>query len=308
MYSRATSICSIAALLAICEVRSVFFYADAPPERFGRARELVRAALESAPDRAESHIAAGHLLLHLGNPVRAARHFREAIAHAPHVAEAHEHLGRMLVEAGFLEVGLARLDDALAIAPHLGAAKWDVARAYALFGRWDDCDRVVAELVASGSDRWVARARLAWWRGDRERMAGVLAERTRPMRGDIPQAIAVMLGAMIDGTWRAHRDAIVANAIRPSASHRRRAFDLQIAAEAAGFFEDAELCAELVGRVVATGAYDRPWVERCPVLDPARGLPMFDDARDRIVRRAEAILDAMYGDVEDTEMPETAVL
>src|SRR5262249_54411869 len=83
----------VAALLAICEVRSVFFYSDASTERLGRARELVRAALATAPDRAESQVAAGHLLLHLGNSVRAARHFREAIARAPHVAEAHENLG-----------------------------------------------------------------------------------------------------------------------------------------------------------------------------------------------------------------------
>jgi tetratricopeptide (TPR) repeat protein len=298
----------IAALLAICEVRSVFFYADAPPERLARARELVRAALETAPDRAESHVAAGHLLLHVGNPVRAARHFREAIARAPHVAEAHEHLGRMLVEAGFLEVGCARLDDALAIAPHVGGGRWDVARAYALEGRWDDSDRLVAELVAEGADRWVARARLAWWRGDLDRMARVKAERTGPLRGDLPQTIATLLDAMLGGTWQAHREEILANAMRPSASHRRRAFDLQLAAEAAGFFGEAELCADLITRFVATGAYDRPWIDRCPVLEIARGLPVVVDGRAHVQRRADAILDAMYGDVDDTEMPETAVL
>ena len=78
----------------------------------------------------------------------------------------------MLVEAGFLDEGYARLEDAFAIAPVLSSARWDIARAFALLGRWDDADRLARELAESGVDRPLGRLRFAWWRRDSSLNAG----------------------------------------------------------------------------------------------------------------------------------------
>ena len=246
-------------------------------------------------------------MLHAGNATSAARHFRAAIARAPHLAEGHEALGRMLLEAGFLDIGLARLDDALAIAPSLGAARWDVARAWALLGRWDAADRVMADLVAPDLNRWVPRARLAWWRHDLDSLAAIVAVHgARP--GTLPRTVSDLAGAILTGTWSTRRDAIVATAIAPTVSKRRQAFGLQLAAEVAGYFGDRATCLDLIARVTDTGAFDVPWLDSCPALASVRDAPELADARARMERRAAAILDAMYGNLgSDDGAPETVV-
>ncbi len=128
------------------------------------------------------------------------------------------------------------------------------------------------------------------------------------LAGDIPAAIAMILDTMVDGQWQARRESILATAHVPSASHRRRAFNLQLAAEAAGFFGDVTTCVALIGETADAGAFDLPWIDRCPVLELVRDSPAIAGARARIAHRAHAILDALYGDVEDTALPETAVL
>ncbi|HSD88213.1 MAG TPA: protein kinase, partial [Kofleriaceae bacterium] len=294
----------ITSALAICEVRAAFFLGDLSPARLIRARGHVRVALATAPDRADSHVAAGHLMLHVGRPTRAAQHFREAIALAPQLAEAHEHLGRMLLEAGFEEAGLARIGHALAISPELGTARWDVARSFALAGRWDDCDRLVAELVASRADRWLVRLRFAWWRRDKAALARIVGEAGHTLSG-IALAAFEITKAMLDDAWRERREALLEATLAPTANMRRRAFNAQLAAEAAGYFGDLETCVSMIDRAANAGAFDRPWLERCPLLDAARGVGV---ARVLVARRADSILDALYGDYDGAEEPETAVL
>src|SRR6185437_8361116 len=111
-----------------------------------------------------------HVELHTGDPAIAAAHYRKAIARSPHVGEAHEYLGRLLLEAGYVELGLARLEESIASALALSGSirtRWDIARAYALEGRWDDYDRIVSEVsIGPGAGRTLLRARYGWWRGD----------------------------------------------------------------------------------------------------------------------------------------------
>src|SRR6185436_2527445 len=128
------------------------------------AAEHIRVALETGPGLAESHLAAGHGELQIGDPAVAAAHYRVAIACAPHSAEAHDLLGRMLLEAGYLDAALARLEHAIAISPDFRTVRFEVARAMALEQRWDETDRILANDTLA--DRPIARMRLLWWRGD----------------------------------------------------------------------------------------------------------------------------------------------
>jgi hypothetical protein len=63
----------------------------------------------------------------------------------------------------------------------------------------------------------------------------------------------------------------------------------------------------MVGRAADAGAFDLPWLDRCPVLAVVRDVPAIADPRAAIAHRADAILDALYGDVDDTEQPSTSI-
>ncbi len=296
----------IAAGLATCEVRAAFFRPGAGSQRIDRARELVQIALAAGPELAESHLAAGHLELHVGDPGHAARHFREAISRAPHVAEAHEYMGRMLLEAGFLDLGLARFDSALAISPSLGTARWDVARAWALEGRWEDCDRLAADLVASGLDRWTSRVRFALWRRDRDALVALSSEH-HGADHPILELMAAIDETVLADSYRAQRDSYIARSLVPRASRRQAAFAAQMIAELAGYFGDAETCLAMIDRAAAASAFDLHWLDRCPLLAIARPTGDFAALRERFARRAHAILDAMFSDAPSPDQVETAV-
>jgi eukaryotic-like serine/threonine-protein kinase len=289
----------ISATLAMLLVRFVML--SQGESDFARAHALVESALVTTPSPAEAYLAAGHLELHTGDPAAAAMHFRTAISCSPHAADAHEALGRMLLEAGYLDVALARLNDALAIAPHLITARWEIARAYALEGDWAAYAALEAEL-AKHRDRAVARMsvvrmRIAWWRGDLRAVAAAYEElggsQTFFEVAMLPRFHAVVFG----GAWPAHRESIIelVRGLR-SPSLRRRAFMAQLGTELAGFMGDADACATMLEHAVECGLFDLHWLDRCPLLEPVRKTLRGAAARERVKARAEAILDAMYGD------------
>jgi serine/threonine-protein kinase len=283
----------IAATLAMLCVR--FVVGVEGKDDFDRAGALVRAALAAAPELSESHVAAGHLELHAGDPAIAASHFRTAIACSPYVAEAHEGLGRMLLEAGFLDVAMARLEDALAISPHLSSVRWEIARAHGLEQDWATYDRLVADLAAQ-SDRPIGRLRIALWRGD---LAEAAAQRAKlsALRGFPPEFLELIYEAIAEQAWPARRDALVGHVLgAPTPSLRRRTFLAQLCAEAAGAAGDVRTCLAMIDHAVAHGLFDLHWLDRCPLIEPARRTPEGARARAQVKRRAEAILDALYGD------------
>ncbi len=295
----------IIAALAVVNARSAFFRSDQDEVMLARAVELVKAALEVAPDEADVQIAAGMIQLNLGDAPVAARHFRTAIALAPYAAEAHDGLGRMLVEAGYLEAGFARLRDACAIAPDLTTSGWAIARMYALEGQWDDVTRALDELVPNrAGPRPTFELRFALWRRDtaaalelREsyfqfahRFHGVIAE----------GAYAALLG----GQWNDWRDTFIA-AANERGNRRRRAFMCQLIAEFAGFVGDPETCQTMLLHAMNAGLFDLHWLDRCPMLDGIRDSRAFLEVHARVEKRAHAILDAMYGDPASTDLSET---
>jgi serine/threonine-protein kinase len=286
----------LAAMLAIAQVRLAFFTGTDDPQVLVRARELARRAVAAAPDQVLAHLAMGHVELNTGDPISAAGHFRVAIACAPQSSEAHEQLGRMLLEAGYLEPAIERLEDAIAINPNTKAARWDIARAYALEQRWDDCDRMVAELLASGVDRVVARARFAWWRRDAATLAAMHAQFKAGKYPFDPALMAELLATFVDNDWQPHRARLLAVVAEMPPNRRRRAFVGQLFAEAAGYWGDVDTAIEQIARTIDEGLFDLHWLDRCPMLVDVRGSPAFPPLRARIKQRADAILDALYGD------------
>jgi serine/threonine-protein kinase len=295
----------ISAMLAMMVVRFSVIGPNSPDD-LSRVRELVRGALATAPELAETHIAAGHLVLHTGEPAVAAAHFRTAIACSPYAAEAHESLGRMLMEAGFLDVGSARLDDALAIAPELVGVRWEIARAAALERRWDVHDMHVAAL-AREDDRPLARVRFAWWRGEFDSVRSVRTWFDRPTLVD-SYLFTRLLSSLLDGAWPRHRDDLV-RYVQGVVSHsgRRHAFLAQLVAEAAGYLGDHAVCTTMIDHAIVHGLFDLHWFDRCPNLDRYRDTSDGERLRERIEKRANAILDALYGDADPGSLLETVV-
>ena len=289
------------AALAIAQVRHTFFRDDPDGALLARAGELVAEALASGRDRADAQLAAAQLELNTGDPVVAARHFRSALALAPYAAAPHEYLGRMLLEAGFLEAGAARLADALAISPESTSGRWALVRAHALEGDWARVEDELHEVVERlGSPRASFAIRFAMWRRSKNLTAVVqsLEDFTLSFH---PGLGAPLRAVVVDGAWTAWRDRVVALAIAPTANQRRQAFQCQLAAELAGYSGDRATCDAMIIHAANHGLFDLHWLDRCPLLDDVRGSPVFAQVRDRVERRALAILDALYGDHDETD-------
>jgi len=296
--ARATSPANakIAAMLATAQVRLAFFSGSSAPDVVERARELALHAVAAAPHEVLAHLALGHVELNIGDPIVAARHFRVAIACAPHSPEAHEQLGRMLLDTGYLEPAIARLQEAIAISPNLRSAVWEIARAWALEGRWDEHDRVVTEMLAEGGDRVIARARYAWWRRDTAKLREVRVEVMHAQQIFVPGLMPEFLAVFIDGEWAPRRDTIVRIARELPPVRRRRAFIGQLVAEAAAFSDDVPTALAMIEYASNEGLYDLHWLDKCPLLDNVRADPGFKPLRAVIKKRADGILDALYGD------------
>ncbi len=290
----------IACQLADLILRFVFV-ASSGAASFSNVRALVEAALAGAPELAESHVAAGQLALHTGDPEVAAREFRTAIACSPYQAEGHEGLGRLLLEAGFLDDATARLDNALAIAPKLSSVRWEIARAHALEGNWVVLDRLLAELLKDG-DRPIARARFAVWRRDPVMLqASYEAWNTlgSPFEAETFQMIFDIL---LEGGWERHREAMIGVCMTStSPSKRRLAFLAQVTAEISGYVGDHDICLTALERCIELDLFDRHWFDKCPTIAVARSTPKGQALQQRVRIRAESILDALYGDRSDRQ-------
>jgi serine/threonine-protein kinase len=297
---------SVGAVLAIVEVRNAFFHADAPPDTLERAARAARAAVKAAPQLADPHLACGHVELHSGNPIAAARHYRAAIARAPYYYEAHEYLGRMLLEAGYVDLALARMEMALAIMPAVRGLCWELARAHALEGRWDDYHRVVAELRAIGPDREFARLRYAAWRRDKPAMLELSSALPLLQSTFVPGMMEAMFDIYLHDKWAEHRERALALLGLHSANKRRKVFVAQLIAEMAGYAGDADSAALAVEHAIPHGFFDLHWLDKCPLLECLRAHPQLPTLRAPLKHRAEAILDALYGE-QDLGSSDTAI-
>lgn len=114
--------------------------------------------------------------------------------------------------------------------------------------------------------------------------------------------------ALRAGVWAPTRDTLLALVREASPNVRRTSFAAQITAELAAWFEDDATCAAMIHEAADAGLFDRHWLERCPLLDRVRVLPDIARVRLRVQRRAEAILDALYGDENLELAAETKVL
>src|SRR5205823_6280463 len=159
---------------------------------------------------------------------------------------------------------------ALAIEPHRYSTQWEIARAWALEGRWDDCDRLIAALAKTREERGMQRLRFAKWRGD-----DTLAKNVVQIDTFDAEMAAAYRTAIVDNNWAASRGVLLARAYEASASTRRRTFICQIVAELASDDGDVETSNELIAHATDQGLFDLHWMDRCPMLAAARSTAAF---------------------------------
>jgi len=67
---------------------------------------------------------------------------------------------------------------------------------------------------------------------------------------------------------------------------RRRALVYQFMCELSSFLREDQRFFDSLDRAVATGLFDAPWIDSCPLFDPYRGSLHFETARRTIHHRA----------------------
>ncbi len=269
--------------LALALARQSFFVGHAG---LARAREAAERAVAAAPHLGEAQLAYGSALFQLGDMPLAVRALRAAVSRSPGLAEAHGVLGRLLTEAGAVDEGLRSLDAALGLDADTPLVLPELGRTYALLGLWDKAELIFDRLRKdAGLGYWTLRGRMAMWRRQGELAEDYFAQ--------IPDG---------DGTLRVARllmDIVRAGRIPPDAldvegerGARRAAFMCQLRAEVSGYIGDRDQTFVSLQRAVDVGLIDRIWLERCPLLDEARGDPRFAAIHAEVVARTQTILDA----------------
>ncbi|MEM9455823.1 MAG: serine/threonine-protein kinase [Myxococcota bacterium] len=258
------------------------------------AGDAVAAALAGAEHLAETHVAAARLDVNVGRFASAARHLTTALDIAPTCAAAHEYLGLLQCEAGRSREGVRHIELAHELDPSLHMAAFSVVRWWALRGKHKLWRRRMAQMRQSPRFFPVAidlfEFRLLLWEGD------VQAARAIRWRSGGPGSVADRLSAVLrDSLDRGRSDDEIAKRGREliewiSSSPRLRTSWGQVVTEVLAWRGATEPAMVELSRADGSGVLlDSDWFELCPLLEPLRGDPRFEQMRERIRTRAEAI-------------------
>jgi serine/threonine-protein kinase len=266
------------------------------------ARDAADAAIRLAPDLGEAHFARAQLLLNTGDPIGAARAARVAIGNAPSLAEAHELLGRVLLESGRVEDAYRRFDVAERLDPALVHVTWERARFAALEDDWETFDTLRAKWEASQTHRMgriIYDVRYAAWKRDEDALRK-LRLKVEENRAQLGEGIAWIVTAMISGYLReTPLDEVQALIMMPRpaglGSPRFVQWSGQLMGEISGYVGDRDRCAMAIASAAEAGLFDRVWLERCKLLEPARTDPRYAIALEQVRARGDAIVEAVWG-------------
>ncbi len=273
-------------------VRLWFFNGD---ENLGdEAERLAEQALARAPEDSDSLVAMAGVHFAQRRVAAAARQVQAALSRAPLLADAHHLLGVILGEIGRPELAVAQLQSARQLDPGLRAG-FDLARLFALLGRYDEAQAILQRPAEDPESRISAlslEARISLWRNDVDRAARLrpaldAASTTEPIeyarllvslleRGSLgPDALAFMEMQL---TVRRGRQMVLVHQLECEAFAR--------AGNQAGALQQLD-------RAVDTGLHDLTWLQRCPVLDSLRSDARFGKAHSVVAERARQVRAAL---------------
>lgn len=279
---------------ALARTRATFYDAERQNEHFSAALNYANRAIDISPERPEPRLALARVHFDRLDYRAALDQLHKAIGAAPSNADAHDLLGRLLREIGPLNSATHHLETALELNPYLTKARWDLANVYAMSGRWDETDALLA-LEVDGEEklniREGARSRTDLWR-DEPRWLD--EGETRPLTPESPpirymcsfRREAIKTGQMSDTHRMFHQQAL-ASSIEGT---RFRLAIHQLAAESFAYLGMYDEANEEIAKGVDDGLLDLMWLEACPVFDQMRDDPRFEESRRRVAERVEQIL------------------
>lgn len=184
--------------------------------------------------------------------------------------------------------------------PALYSVRWDIARADALEGDWDEAKRQLDLLEQSDGqkvDRSFGVLRLAWWSGDAAWLATAVREVERLIASAVfdPELSQAALDAM-RGDYASARGVLAAKLYgEPHASHRRNVLYAQITCDIASASGDVDLALAAFERAVSFGLFDMHWLAKSPGLRALRADPRSSRLFAIVRERAARIHDALRG-------------
>ena len=257
------------------------------------ANVAVRAAIDGAPELAETHLAAGMQAVQHGEYRRAAESLRHALRIAPTYAAAHDYIGRLQLEAGRPSQGIAHLELAFDLDPALIWMAADIARHLALHGDYAGCEAQLARLTPAHGQHAVVpttmlEMRIGAWRRDLDRV-----RRARnKMKVAAPDMSSPLFFAdtLLDPAPdpQQMRERLLAT-LGAARNPRFYALVAQFGAESAAFHGFDELALEMLGLAARSVLVDLDWLENCPLLASLRSRPEYPELHLLVRRRAEAI-------------------
>ncbi|MCB9593830.1 MAG: protein kinase [Sandaracinaceae bacterium] len=277
---------------AITSIRAWWTMETVDVSRSGRAHASVARALAEAPELAETHLARGMLALQEGRFREAAEACAEALTIAPTMPEAHQYLGTLQTEAGRPREGRERLELTLELDPTLNICHLALGRLAALWGDWEAMRRHETALVEAFPKPTLpllsTRMRWSLYAGDldlaRHHYEGIVGLGTMP-----GEQLGLLYGFALGE--RTIEDAKTTfGGLRDWTPNRRfGSLMLQLLTEAFATGGAPELALETLREAADGYLIDLEWVRRCPLLDPLRAQPAFDEAAAIVERRANDI-------------------
>jgi serine/threonine-protein kinase len=229
------------------------------------------------------------------DPAGAVPILRKTLVVAPIMAKAHEILGRILSDAGALDQAVERLEASLKLDPTHTEPRYDLARAHALLGNWDEADQLLALPIDEGPTEITgtfARLRLGLWRRGVLRPGGAPPEGA-PLDPDPPRSV-IRAWEWLHATGRLHsQHHTFFQEMTASQSPRLRSVLAQFYTEALAAGGDTYGARGALEIAVDAGLYDVSWMDRCPLLDRLRGDAPWHDLLERVRGRASAITRAL---------------
>jgi serine/threonine-protein kinase len=293
--ARAPNDPTILAGCARARVRVAFFGGEGASEMAALAREAADRAVAGAPELGESWLALASARMMGGDTPGAVRAVVTALDKAKGLAPAHDLLGRILIEVGRTDEAIVHMRTAQSIDPSMTSTRFELARAYAILGRWDEADALLdlPDLTPGGRvSRFLYRGRVCLWRGE-----------SHPDLDDPPE-LGPELGALASGAALVEllktreltdslREWLEAGARSGEPRSRRRALFFQLNAEFYAYVFEIDHALESIQGAVESGLIDLLWLDRCPVLEPVRKDARFGPLRAEVEARAQVVIAAL---------------
>jgi eukaryotic-like serine/threonine-protein kinase len=250
------------------------------------ARELIERALALGSREAIPYLALAESCLQDMRVTEAARAFATGLRRAPGMFDGRLRFANFLGELGAFEPALRLVAGLRAEQPSFAASLDLPLRIAALRGRFDEV-RAIHESVPAGAMGAallnVLAVRYAAWSRDPAELRRALAK-VDGAHLDLAgrDAYDRMCGAFLDGKPQSPINPELVRHMTP----RRRAIAFQVSCEIFAFLRDDVSFFDSLDRGVASGLFDAPWIDSCPLLDPYRGSLHFETARRTVNHRA----------------------